>query len=333
MRFHHFVITRFSYRGDYIDNWIMRDADPLDKRRLKFRMILFQISCLPAIMSQTNQDFDWILIVDKDLPLPFFERLRELVEPRKRTFFHEFQPGQDLSGVAWLKPYLKVEPHYLITTNCDDDDALPARFVEALQIHIENSSAERAPIPPFKVLASKNTLQWDIFFSEGRPLGMVAPWHKKMEGQAFPTSCGFSLLCKYPDFPYSLYKLRHPWGEFVFDDRIHKKELSSVRQEIKSKVLEQGHSWNNWTKEVMFYDVGSVTNAVVVLNHLYNDQSGRFFEKKEGAVTVKDANSFPGVSIDLRIARENANFLRQTLKIHLGASIEKMATRDFNESH
>ena len=68
----HAVITRFSYRHtttaaglDGVLVSLLR-RDPLQPERLAFRFSLFELTCLPSLLGQSEQNFDWFIVIDRD---------------------------------------------------------------------------------------------------------------------------------------------------------------------------------------------------------------------------------------------------------------------------
>ena len=188
----HAVITRFSYRNvanaaDHraIPPWKLTD-DLLAPRRLDFRMAVFEMTCAASLLGQTNQDFDWILIVDRQLPERYRTRIKLLLDGRFRTHLHEYEPGEDLGSAGWLRRYIAPGCSRILTTQLDDDDALPRNFMEVLQRRIRQQAAS----PAVKVAASRRSDQWELLSSVRAPLGYRCAWHRG----DWITSTGLSLL-------------------------------------------------------------------------------------------------------------------------------------------
>jgi hypothetical protein len=114
MKLGHILLTRFSYRANTLvsarksgdDSWDR--LDPLDPTRLDFRFVLFECVCLPNVLEQSNQDFDWVLIIDPDLPMNYRKRLEKLIAKRKRTYLHEFSPNNNLMVLDWLEMMFNI---------------------------------------------------------------------------------------------------------------------------------------------------------------------------------------------------------------------------------
>lgn len=64
----HFILTRFNlnlWHKDKNDNEINRNE------WLAYRLNLFETYCLPSVVAQTEQNFKWIILVDKETPKEF----------------------------------------------------------------------------------------------------------------------------------------------------------------------------------------------------------------------------------------------------------------------
>ena len=313
----HLVLTRFSYRGyDRSKGGVGRvTLDPLDPWTLDFRFRLFEIICLPNILAQTNQDFDWILIIDQGLPGHWKARLKELTGVRERTFCHEYRPGDKITGLKWLEPYMKGRPEYLLTTEVDDDDGLPRAYVASLRSHIGELAhgLAKESLPPFKVFGAMAANQWDLFFSRKNPHGTIAPWHRGL----YPVSCGFSLLCRYPTYDYSVFKVPNRLGHVIFDDLTDLKEpWRALRQEFKARVKTSGERWEKWTKEDFFFDVSTLSGPVVMTNHFLNQRINRLYVEKPGHKSVSGPQSFPNMVINWDRVNESSWLFRKSYQAY-----------------
>jgi len=214
LNFQHFILTRFSYRPPSLDpqarakagaDWFLRH-DPLDKDVLEFRLALFELTCLPCIQAQSSQKFDWIIIVDPDLPAGYRQRLEAALAKRPRTHLHEINADDHLDGLEWLRQYISPDIESVLTTLLDDDDVLPSDFVEILQARVNEV---RLAVPALMTFGVKKSLQWDIYASRKQPCGMLAPWHRPQ----WCRSVGFSVLCKTRKYPLTCFALNHMAGD------------------------------------------------------------------------------------------------------------------------
>ena len=173
MKVAHFIITKFCLRGgrwmDHVDGPWFSAVNPLKASNVNLRLKLLETICLPGLLAQTNQNFTWVLLVDADLDRRAKRRLRELAGSLGRVWLHEYRADAPvrLERLGWLE-HLMDRPDFVITTQNDDDDALPRRFVETVQSHIaELHDAGR--LPPYKIMANKSALQWHMAFTRNAP--------------------------------------------------------------------------------------------------------------------------------------------------------------------
>jgi hypothetical protein len=309
----HFVITRFSYRGRTAFSSIegptfVSDADPLDPKRLELRFNLFEITCLPSVLAQTQQDFYWIILVDAELPRHFHQRLLSLVQGRPKTFIHAFDPRSSLAHLAWLEEHIDTRGQVL-TTNLDDDDCISRHFIEALQQHL----AERAAgsrLPPIGIIGAKSALEWDLVPSAMAPLGWKAPWHR---GQ-WVMSVGLSLHCKVPEFDLCVLGLRHRSADHYLD--FNNPPVNGNAAWFQRAVIQAAHAngvdLRNWqAPAAFFHDISQEAGAVLLTNHDSNDQATRVRERKPGRERITGPESLPQFAIDWQKAAVFASQLPQ----------------------
>jgi hypothetical protein len=237
------LLTRFSYResrgrgsskvegGD-----LVATIDPLTPANLAFRFLLFEIVCLPGVLEQSCQDFDWVLVIDEQLDPRNRERLERLVARREGSHVHVYR-GEDLTRLAWLEPYLPAGCRRVVTTLLDDDDGLPRDFVAALRDRIDGP----ADTPPVKILGCRDAIQWDLVHSKRSALGYWAPWHRGRRIVRPPMSCGFSVLAPNRPASMSVFKLSHRYGEVYFDpDFVLPPLQEKRRQELRAMLRGEG---------------------------------------------------------------------------------------------
>src|SRR6185312_5077059 len=168
----HGVLTQFSYRGYHM---LRRQVDPLDPQRLDFRFAIFELVCAPSVLAQSNQCFDWVILIDKDLSAAYRHRLLQAVKHRPRTYLREFSPDEDITGTAWLARYAPADTRHFLTTSLDDDDSLPIDFVAATRAEIDE---RRARLPDLLTFGYKSSLEWDLICTSRAPFGYRYPWHR-----------------------------------------------------------------------------------------------------------------------------------------------------------
>lgn len=112
-------------------------------RWLEERMELFTKYTFPSVAGQTDDNFHWILLVDKETPSPVIEELMELSLdfPQLRIYFLK------KDGDLRLQTKITTEFHALTegigdnritTVRLDSDDALALNYVETLRRTLDN---------------------------------------------------------------------------------------------------------------------------------------------------------------------------------------------------
>jgi hypothetical protein len=300
----HLLITRFSLRSaggpDRAagEDWT-RDLDPLDPENLDFRFALFELVCLPGVLAQSEQDFDWVVIVDRELPASRRAQLEALLERRSRTHVHTRRSDEDLRRLGWLEPYVSGSPDALLTTLLDDDDAIPIDFVRCLQSHI----GTRKPCPSLMTFGAKTSQEWDLYVTQRAPLGRLAPWHRR----GFFRSAGFSLLSDRDLHDVSVLALSHRVGDCWFETA-RGEELALLLQErwgrppvvpADSRIAEFQQlltgrdDWRPRPRHDLCHDLSTEKVSVLQTNHFRNAQWSRLLEAKPGACAVTGRASFP----------------------------------------
>lgn len=135
---HHYLLTRFNlalWREDKAGKAIDRE------KWLTKRMLLFETYCLPSVIGQTCQDFQWILLVDENTSTKYREKIkayrmacpqirfvgvRAEFAPRFADVFRQVVTT-DLRKKGWN------EGDLCLTTYLDNDDCVAKTFVERVQ--------------------------------------------------------------------------------------------------------------------------------------------------------------------------------------------------------
>ncbi len=130
--FTHVILTRFSlrtsgvgFRGEWEPGW------------LEHRLELFERYCLPSVLSQTSQDFTWVVFCDPATPGEIVDRLRGYSEritvaDCRRTSGLRGNHPDDLRD---LDPYIDPDAKVVISTRLDSDDALNRGAIAQIQRH------------------------------------------------------------------------------------------------------------------------------------------------------------------------------------------------------
>ena len=332
MKLAHFVLTRFCLRQErlfeHLDGPWFGAGNPLAPASVRSRLKLLEAICLPGILSQTNQNFTWVLIVDRNLNAAAKQRLATLIAAKDRVHLYEYPPAGEappppLEGLGWLlslpSQQAKIaagegQPDYVITTLNDDDDAMPRRFVATLQDHAFELASRQA-LPPFKILGTKHAVEWDMAFSRAAPLG----WAKPSQHPIDLASCGFSLLCRQPAGDFSILGLRHRDAGNYFDFaqpartrnvRIYRKCFLQAARVDGAQRMPSGSQ--------ALFEAGPIAGPALCSNHGANLQAQRLRRRNRSRVRVLGAETFPHAAIDWNAVRRNA---RHFSRLHIAARL------------
>ena len=135
---HHYLLTRFNlalWREDKAGKDICREE------WLKRRMRLFETYCLPSVIGQTCQEFQWILLVDEDTPAGCRERIKayraDCPQMRfvgvKAEYAFRFADIFRQVVTADLRKKGWNDGDLCLTTYLDNDDCIARTFVERVQ--------------------------------------------------------------------------------------------------------------------------------------------------------------------------------------------------------
>lgn len=132
--FKHIIITRFNLPQRW--NADKQGKTVLDSEWLKERFELFEKFCLPSIIAQTSQNFEWWVYFDINTDNLFKKRI-ESIEREYKNFKPKFEHSYEAFEANMPKDisqYLvDVEIDWLITTRLDNDDMLARNTVKLLQ--------------------------------------------------------------------------------------------------------------------------------------------------------------------------------------------------------
>ena len=307
MRVAHFIITLFCVRGgrwlDHVDGPSLKDVNPLRPRNVDFRLKLLETTCLPGLLSQTSRNFTWVLVVDANLGRRAKQRLEELTRRAGRVWLQEYRADAPIrwERLGWLEHLMDGRPDFVLTTLNDDDDALPRRFVETAQSHIAELDRE-GRLPPYKIICNRSAVYWHMAFTRKAPLGWTSPCRARV----VPPS-GFSLLCRYPAFDFSVLLLRHRYAESYFDFRTRPPARNvGVCRRLFLEAARDARVGRIPTNADGFFDA-SAAGAVVMTNHGGNQRPWPLAAMADrDRLPVLGARTFPDVGIDWDAVRSYA---------------------------
>jgi len=120
----HFIISRFNlglfdkYEENIALEW------------MNYRLWLFDYFTYPSVVSQTNQNFVWIVLFDEKTPMLY----RRIIKKYSRIspIYSKSTSVQDLA-MKVVKRFIRPEVDYIITTRMDVDDMISKDFIQRVQ--------------------------------------------------------------------------------------------------------------------------------------------------------------------------------------------------------
>lgn len=130
--YQHFILTRF--------NLLLWNKDKEGKKVrsvswLEHRFSLFERYCLPSIITQTCQEFEWIVLFDSTTPKRYKNRIIDIQKrcPQLIPVFINPESGKYFVQIFRDEVVKRQKGNRTLTTYLDNDDALNLRFVEDIQ--------------------------------------------------------------------------------------------------------------------------------------------------------------------------------------------------------
>lgn len=315
----HFIITPFSYRAANLMK--ISGLDPLHPKRLEQHFQLFEISCLPSILNQENQDFTWMLIVDPELPENYRKRLEKLISKKSASHLYTYDESIHFDKLDWLEPWIMPQADYVITSNLDDDDALFRGFTKYISDHYALLEKNKKT-PTMFFSGCRDVVFWDFYASKRAALG----YHKLRRTDTFPTSAGFSVGCKYPELNFSVKRFDHHTFEYLLRDLsevdvqpgVSKVRLQMLQKTIRNDAMTSGISWDGVLNDENVHYISISPPQILVINHMDNMQVHRIFMSPNKRIKVDTGSSFPGFDLNFELAKRYIRTNRKDLKILTG---------------
>ncbi len=132
--FKHIIITRFNLPKKW--NTDKKGNDILDDKWLKKRYYLFENFCFTSIKYQNNQNFEWWVYFDENMPNYYKSKNNELSRefanfiPKYELSYEDFEINmpKDIS-----KKMVLENKEWLITTRIDNDDMFAIDTIDLIQ--------------------------------------------------------------------------------------------------------------------------------------------------------------------------------------------------------
>lgn len=124
----HILFTRFNVPSGGREKKFRADSDWLENR-----FDLFDDYCFPSVVSQTMQDFKWLVFFDIETPPEYKDKIQKY-SGRYENFIPVYVPEWNAGVIN--NAVLSVLPNsaaWLLTTRLDNDDALHMDFMKELR--------------------------------------------------------------------------------------------------------------------------------------------------------------------------------------------------------
>ncbi len=127
--FKHFIITQFNLRKFPYGVKAETDWENWTQERIK----LFNTYCLPSFLNQSNKNFTWLIYFDSKTPQKFNHLFKELNDISFVQLC--FADSYNHFMVKYIEDIKKLSSNteWIITTRCDNDDALQKDAVSTIQ--------------------------------------------------------------------------------------------------------------------------------------------------------------------------------------------------------
>jgi hypothetical protein len=172
---HHHVITRFNIRSRllYDDSWFVH------------RLGLFEKYTLPSMERQTNTNFTWHILFDRERTEAHMDKVENLKRSNGFISLHFFE--KDDRPITHLAKQISAREEPLLTTRIDNDDIAHPDYVQLIQ-NAASRALERGIESP-EIIDFKRFYCW-------------SPDERKMS-------------CRSPSYPSAFISLIEPPSPFV----------------------------------------------------------------------------------------------------------------------
>lgn len=144
--FKHYIVTSFNLRGVYNNDRDKNNKSTCTEEWLSTRFGYFDKYCFPSVSQQTNKEFVWLCLFDKDTPEKYVDLVKQY-EKRCPQMSAQFLNDEEMPNwVDYIKGIIKSTApdgvDYILTTNVDNDDSIHLNFVEKLQEEFRKQPSE-----------------------------------------------------------------------------------------------------------------------------------------------------------------------------------------------
>jgi hypothetical protein len=198
-RIHHFILTQFNVARRFNGRLQKKPGDAWMQRRLR----LFEEYCLPSVRAQRNQDFTWLIRVDKDTSTEDMHRIRGDADSTQ-IVVGSFRPAMETK--------ITGESDIIIMSRLDNDDAIHREFTTCIRERVDETTK----------IVDVEGYRMDI--RGGRRDTYLTTYHERKKTSPF-----ISLITPAkPDFPSVLQYSHHEMGQYYPVDMLQKRLFMQV---------------------------------------------------------------------------------------------------------
>ena len=134
-KFTHYLVTRFNVP---VERWQHDKSGhaTLNDAWFDHRLVLFSTYCLPSVLHQTNQDFQWRIYCDSKISPSQLLKLSKLIADVTHFTIHMADSLESM--LDDLRQLISESgTPYVITSRLDNDDAIAIDFIHDVQSHFK----------------------------------------------------------------------------------------------------------------------------------------------------------------------------------------------------
>lgn len=310
----HFIVTRFCIRDLELfaggGKFVGGAGDPLKNEYLEKRFMMLKGVAGPSLLSQTNQNFSWIFLVDRNLSDAFRQRLLNLDSGNISIHIADYIEESNMQYLHWLQPLLRPDCKYVVTTNLDDDDALSMNFVETIH-DIITKEHQQGTLLPFRFFGCSDAKLWSLIRTKAVPLGWKSDWPFH-----FPfSSVGMSIMVRKSEMnlasPGINHNVLHRYGDLTATDQSVGPGIELMLRELQEQLQKIGKNLSDLQSETLVQDLNQFGVEVVMTNHNINDAIRRGRRKRSNAIKVLGPETFEGFQMNFDYIVQNISTLKQ----------------------
>jgi Putative rhamnosyl transferase len=144
--FTHIILTRYFTRFSYSASDINEVLSP-NREWLADRLQKFRTYCFPSVISQSVQNFNWLIYFDVHTPADYIEQVRSVIGSRENIQIVICDGFDSLSRQTSITNAMKRPTKWLLTTRLDTDDGWNREFISIIQSHLNFEKREFLNFP------------------------------------------------------------------------------------------------------------------------------------------------------------------------------------------